>query len=195
MSRQPIDQLAKKRKPQGQEGVWEEIRRLKTFTKPDIHHNTDIPRKTITDYIKRMVAGGYVREIEREDEIKSYELIRDVGIHPPRVRPNGEPVVQGAGNANMWRTMRMMKLFTPKDIMAHSNTDTVTVSEATAKKYCSTLLAADYLRVMQKAKPGVRQATYKLIRNTGPLAPQIQRVKQVFDPNINEVTYSPGAVS
>lgn len=44
------------------------------------------------------------------------------------------------------------------------------------------------LRVVQKASPGHgRKAIYRLIRNTGPLPPQIQRVKHVFDPNTREV--------
>ncbi|PIE15909.1 MAG: hypothetical protein CSA68_04730 [Rhodobacterales bacterium] len=193
MTRKPVDQLNKEQKPQGQDGVWAEIRRLKIFTKREIHSCTDIPNKTITDYVKRLVAGGYVEEHASFAETGRYVLVRDVGVHPPRIRPNGQPVTQGKGTENMWRSMRMMKQFTPRDIALHSTTDTVSVTEDTAKSYCSMLLKAQYLRVIQKAVPGKRQATYKFVRNTGPLPPQIQRVKQVFDPNIREVTYYPGA--
>ncbi len=166
---------------------------MNIFTKREIHENTDIPNKTITDYVKRLVAGGYVEEHASFAETGRYVLVRDAGVHPPRIRPNGQPVQQGKGTENMWRSMRMMKQFTPRDLMAHSTTDTVSVAEDTAKRYCSMLLKAGYLRVIQKAVPRQRQATYKLLRNTGPLPPQIQRVKQVFDPNICEVTYYPGA--
>lgn len=194
MSRKPIDQLNNEPKPQGMDGIWAEIRRLNIFTKREIHDNTDIPNKTITDYVKRLMAGGYIEEHGSFEETGRYVLVRDAGVHPPRIRPNGQPVTQGKGTANMWRSMRMLGQFTPRDIVAHSNTDTVTVSDATAQSYCSMLLKARYLRVVQKAVPGKRQATYRFVRNTGPLPPQIQRVKQVFDPNIREVTYYPGAV-
>lgn len=193
MTRKPIDQLNKEPKLQGQDGVWAEIRRLNIFTTRDIHENTDIHNKTITDYVKRLMAGGYIEEHASFEETRRYVLVRDAGIHPPRIRPNGQPVTQGKGTENMWRSMRMLGQFTPRDIMVHSTTDTVSVTEATAKSYCSMLLKAQYLRVVQKAVPGKRQATYKFVRNTGPLPPQIQRVKQVFDPNIREVTYYPGA--
>ena len=43
-----------------------------------------------------------------------------------------------------------------------------------------------YLTCIQKANAH-RQATYRLTRDSGPLAPQIQRVKQVFDPNSKTV--------
>lgn len=192
MTRKPIDQLSKEPKPQGQDGVWAEIRRLNIFTKREIHERTEINNKTITDYVKRLLAGGYVEEHSSFETTGRYVLVRDAGIHPPRIRPNGQPVTQGRGTENMWRSMRMIGQFTPHDIAVHSNTDTVAVTEATAKAYCSMLLRAGYLRVVQKAIPRKRQATYKFIRNTGPLPPQIQRVKQVYDPNIRQVTYYPG---
>ena len=193
MSRKPVDQLSKSRKPQGQDGVWAEIRKRKTFIRSDIWDATGIPKKTVTDYINRLEAGGYVAWTGQREDAAVYTLMKDAGVHPPRIRPNGEPVQQGKGTENIWRSMRMLRQFTPRDIVAHSNTDTVTVSDATAQSYCSILLRAGYLRVLRKAQPGKHQATYKLIRNTGPLPPQIQRVKQVFDQNLGEVTYRPGA--
>lgn len=193
MTRKPIDQLSKEPKPQGQDGVWTEIRRLNIFTKREIHDNTDINNKTITDYVKRLMAGGYIEEHDSFEESGRYILVRDAGVHTPRIRPNGMPVQQGKGTENMWRTMRMLGQFTPRDLAVHSTTDSVSVTDQTAQTYCSMLLKAKYLRVLQKAVPGKHQATYKFVRNTGPKPPQIQRVKQVFDPNICEVTYYPGA--
>ncbi len=191
--RRRVDKRKKEPKPQGMEGIWAEIRRLNIFTPREIHRNTDIPRKTITDYVKRLLAGGYIEKHASFEETGRYVLVRDAGIHPPRIRPNGQPVTRDKGVENMWRSMRMLREFTPRDIMVHSTTDTVSVTEATVKSYCSMLLKAGYLRVIQKAVPGKRQPIYRFVRNTGPLPPQIQRVKQVYDPNIREVTYYPGA--
>ena len=41
--------------------------------------------------------------------------------------------------------------------------------------------------MVRKAVPGRSQAVYRLVRNTGPQPPMIQRVRQVFDPNTNTV--------
>lgn len=80
----------------------------------------------------------------------------------------------------------MMGTFSAADLAAHSTTADITVTENHAKVYCSRLLAAGYLRVVQKAAPPTRAAIYRLIRNTGPKPPQLQRVQQVFDPNTGQ---------
>ena len=61
--------------------------------------------------------------------------------------------------------------------------DLVEVSERTVKAYCTALRQAGFLKVVRKAQPPKRQASYQLINNTGPNPPMIQRTKQVFDPN------------
>ncbi|WP_039017321.1 hypothetical protein [Halocynthiibacter namhaensis] len=194
MSRKPVDQRNKANKPQGQDGVWLVIRRLKQFTVTNITDETGINRKTVTDYVKRLEAGKYLAKQDDFEVTKRFTLIRDGGVHAPRLKLDGKPVVQGTGNLNMWRTIRMVNQFNPRDLALQSSTDEVGVTEATARTYCTMLLKAGYLRVLQKAVPNKRQAIYKLIRNTGPLPPQIQRVKQVYDPNIKEVVYYPPVV-
>lgn len=194
MSRKPVDELSKNSKPQGQDGVWLVIRRLKQFTVTNITDETGFHRKTVHDYVKRLEAGKYLSKHDDYATTKRFSLIRDGGTHAPRLKPDGSPVVQGTGNLNMWRTIRMISSFNPQDLALQASTDEVGVKEETARSYCSLLLRAGYLRVIQKAVPGKRQAIYKLIRNTGPLPPQIQRVKQVYDPNLKEVVYySPAA--
>lgn len=196
MSRTPVDKLNQSSKPQGQDGIWAEIRRLNIFTVTEISKATDINRKTVSDYVKRLEAGRYLEKFGADfEQSKRYKLIRDGGIHPPRVKKDGTPVTMGQGITNLWRSMRGLSQFTPHDLALHSTTDSVLVAENTARTYCGMLLRANYLRVLEKAVPGKRQATYKLIRNTGPLPPQIQRVKQVYDLNLQEVTYYPGGRS
>ena len=193
MTRRPVDQLSEEPKPQGQDGIWVEVRRLNVFSVTDIVKATDINRKTVSDYIRRLEAGKYVEKHTSFEETNRYALLRDGGIHAPRLKKDGAPVTMGGGTMNMWRSMRMLGQFTPRDLAMHSTTSSVSVNDDTAKSYCSMLLKAKYLRVLRKAVPGKHQATYKFIRNTGPLPPQIQRVKQVFDPNIRQVTYYPEA--
>jgi hypothetical protein len=87
---------------------------------------------------------------------------------------------------NMWTAMRQLKSFTPRDLAAHATTaDTETTVDA-AQDYCRALLGAGYLSVARKAVPGKVPAIYRLIRNTGPHAPRVARVRAVVDANTDQ---------
>jgi hypothetical protein len=168
----------------GRDKIWTTIRKADiVFTISGLAVASGADRKTVSDYLRCLVPGGIVQAVENG----GFTLIRDVGIHAPRLNREGKPVTQGAGTENMWRSMRMLAQFSAQDIAVHSTTDTVSVSEATAKSYALMLLHCGYLRVVAQAVPGKRAATYRLIRNSGPKPPQIQRVKRVFDPNTGKV--------
>ncbi|MGD9862566.1 MAG: hypothetical protein AB7S99_05070 [Pseudodonghicola sp.] len=149
----------------------------------------EVHRKTGADYLGCLVAGGYAER--GDDEVlgcAKWRLIKDGGHHAPRLRKDGSTVTQGAGLANIWRSMRMLRKFSTVDVALHSSTPATQVTESTVKSYCSMLLATGYLRVLQKADPVKgRKAIYQLVRNTGPKPPMIQRVKQVYDPNTGTV--------
>lgn len=189
MSRRPADKMQRSSSMgHGQQAIWEAIRaHPESFTITELWGVIDMHRQSIKNYVHRLVKGGYVAQQDDFATSYAYRLVRDAGQHAPRVTPDGKDVIQGSANQNMWRAMRSLSQFSPLDIQAHANTEAIQVSLKTAKGYCAALLKAGYLRVMRKAEMGQRQAVYKLIRNTGPKAPQIQRVKQVFDPNLGQV--------
>lgn len=173
--------------------VWEALRKaLAPISRADLHHRTGVAPSTVGNYLKALVAGGVV-EKEDLDGGPFYRLVRDTGHHAPRLKADGSPVKSGHASANLWRSMRMMKQFAALELAAHSCTPDVEVTENMAKVYCSKLLAAGYLRVIRKAAPPKRAAIYRLIRDTGPKSPQIQRVQQVFDPNTRQVHAAGGA--
>lgn len=169
----------------GRQEIWQEIRKSPDrFTLTGLVDATGANRKTIADYLRCLVPGGVIAAIDDQ----AFRLVDDRGYHAPRLNRAGKPVTQGAGTENMWRSMRGLAEFTVRDLVAHSCTPDVQVTELTAKSYCSMLLRTGYLRVIQKASPiHGRQAIYRLIRNSGPKPPQIQRVKQVYDPNTGQV--------
>ncbi len=174
----------------GRQEIWQAIRLGRSFfTVNSLMDASGANRKTIEDYLRCLIPGGVIGQ--KGDS--GYELIEDRGHHAPRLNRDGRPVTQGAGVENMWRSMRMLGQFDARDIAAHSTTHSVSVSDATAKSYISMLLRTGYLRVVSKAVPGRRAAVYRLIRNSGPRPPQIQRVKQVWDPNTRQVHSPKGA--
>lgn len=169
----------------GRQEIWESIRATPDrFTAQELTASTGANRKTVIDYLRCLTPGGVIEATDGD----AFRLIDDRGHHAPRLNRAGKPVTQGAGVENMWRSMRGLAEFTPRDLAVHSTTPDVSVTEWTAKSYCSMLLRTGFLRVIQKASPfHGRQAVYRLIRNTGPKPPQIQRVKQVYDPNTRQV--------
>lgn len=192
--RRAVDKMAAGGIANPRQAVWDAIRQMAgddlsgTLALAQIIAKTGVLRKTVKDYLLSLVAAGYLTSVG--DEV--WKLTRDGGAHAPRVRRDGKAVTQGSGTVNIWRSMRMLPNFSVASLAAHSTTETVKVSETTAKAYCTMLLATGYLRVVQKASPvSGKKAIYRLIRDDGPRPPMIQRVKQVFDPNTGK-TYQKG---
>lgn len=195
--RRAVDQMAAGGIANPRQTVWEAARKLagedlkRDISLAAIVAKTGVLRKTTKDYILSLVAAGY---LVATPETEVWRFARDGGAHAPRVRRDGSPVTQGAATTNIWRSMRMLVKFSARDLAAHSNTETVKVTEATAQAYCVMLLATGFLKVVQKAAPVEgRRAIYRLIRDDGPWPPMIQRVKQVYDPNTGKIYQKGGA--
>jgi hypothetical protein len=94
-----------------------------------------------------------------------------------------------AAEALMWGAVRGLVTFTARDVAVHIPEDRVRVTEDEVRRYVGVLLKAGYLRVIRKAVPGKRLATYRLIKNTGPLPPVERRTVIVQDPNLKATVY------
>jgi len=183
MVRRPIDQANP-----GRDAIWAAIRSQgeRTFSAPDLVALTRANNKTVRDYCKGLTAAGYLaQQPEEPGQPFFWRLVRDIGQEAPRVRADGTPVTQGNVTEQLWRGMSILKEFSYPDLI---ETASISIPVETAKSYCRMLLATGYLRVLRRADPSKAQvARYRLIRNNGPKPPQIQRVKQVYDPNSREV--------
>lgn len=186
----------------GYEAVWVAIRELREFTLTDLI--THIGKKscwsvndnTVSDYVYRLKNGGYLSVSQRTPRSNgicqyTYQLVRDIGIHAPRLRRDGTESTQGLGRTQMWRSMKMLKTFDARDLSITSSNETTAVSEGEAKSYIQHLAHAGYLALVQAANThgGLARYTLKPSRNSGPRAPQIQRVKRVYDPNWQRVVW------
>lgn len=186
MSRKPIDQ---QQPSECRQAVWEWIRAWHgSFTTNDILMTVRLDASTVADYLTGLVNAPEqyltARKSPSRGVLTQYVLNNDTGHEAPRVRKDGTPVTQGQGQQHMWNAMRILKTFTAADLAFNSTTDDVTVSPSTAASYCKALSKAGYL----VEKPGGR---YMLItaRWSGPQPPQIQRTKQVYDPNLHKVVW------
>lgn len=184
--------------------VWAAIRTLKQFTLTDIWCKARVHQATSKPFVDGLVRAGYVRELGSVNFIAKsavvavdemlYELARDAGVIAPRVRRDGSAVTQGLGREQLWRTARILKEFDARELALAASTDRVRVAHSEANHYCSYLQRAGYFAIARASKPGTA-ARYRFVpaRYTGPRAPMIQRVRQVYDPNLGEVTWAQDA--
>ena len=191
MSRKPVNKL---RTDESRDAIWALIREVKDeFTVRSIQQETHLGRDTVNTYLTGLVNAGYLKITHANGGFTPtlYLLIKDVGVDAPRVRKDGSEVIQGQGRLQMWNTIRVLRDFSSRDLAFNASTDLCKVTESDAKHYVYYLHAAGYLVQSFASSPGV-QARYNLIANkwSGPKPPQIQRVRQVYDPNTKLVAWS-----
>lgn len=196
--RKPVHLTANAKRPEGRQVMWEAIRALRTFTMADLEIKTHLKESALRSYVEALTKGGYLecqRPTQRVNGCfpkTTWQLLRDVGIEAPRVRKDGSPVTQGLGREQLWRTMRIIKDFNHHELAIQASTELQTVAPKEAAYYCQYLARAGYLVVTQESGPN-HAARYRLLpsRYTGPRAPQIQRIHQVWDANREEVVWRP----
>ena len=189
MSRKPVNEVTRL---QTREAIWDAIRAAQgPFTVRQIQQETRCTIGQTSEYIKGLTAAGILElsgEVNGKGFIKKtrlYVLAQDRGVEAPRVRRDGTEVTQGRGREQMWETMRSFGTFTAADIHIFASTDDHSVAPSEAKTYCQFLCRAGYLKQLENG-------CYLLIRRTGPKPPMIQRIKQVYDPNLNQVVWNEG---
>lgn len=156
--------------------AWTKACAMETFSYHELAAAVTMSVERLRIVVQRWVREGTAEFVHRGWKGRSYFRV---------VRRDQIDLV-GTATANIWRTMRVMKSFTTLDLSAHATTPDVTVTEQTACEYCDALAAAGYLRLERPAKPPVREAIYRLIRNTGPIPPKPQQVIAVHDGNLGE---------
>jgi len=195
MSRKPVDQ---QQPTECRQAIWDQIRAQNgaVFTLGDIAMHVHLDESSIQEYLQGLTAAGYL--LAKKEPlgkgsltIVHYCLARNVGYMAPRVRKNGSVVTMGRGRQQMWRVLPVLKTFTVVDLAYNASTPEHTVPETEAKDYIGHLHRAGYLIPAAPAKAGKRQL-WKLKPGmwTGPYPPQVQRTKQVYDPNLQRVVWS-----
>lgn len=181
--------------------VWLAIRKFKDdFTLLQVAKEGAMKEGSARTYLSGLRKAGFI-EIAYEEQVDGkgvkrihYKLVRDVGYNAPTIDRDGIETKPAQINKAMWNTLRILKkAINAEELAALSSNDEVSISVATANVYLQLLNSAGYLAVIEKHQNIAGKKTkYRLIEhmNTGPMPPQIQRAKQVFDPNTNTVMYS-----
>ena len=98
----------------------------------------------------------------------------------PRVRQDGT-ILPDSGRHRMWNAMRVLKAFTVAELVNTASLPQAPIAESEARHYCLWLERGGYIICTG--------GTYSFIsaKYTGAKAPQILRVKALFDPNLGAV--------
>lgn len=191
MARKPAHILAKAGHHSPRQMIWQTIPRYGEFTVSGIVAVLDgkVSTNQVQEYLRALVNGGF---LNARRPVKSflpyiYTLINDVGVDAPKIRKDGSEVTQGKGRQTMYSAMRILVEFSIKDLLIQGEVAGLKIAKAEAQHYCRYLEKAGYIIPLTGGKPQrwlYNQASYK-----GHAAPLIQRVRQVFDPNINQVVW------
>lgn len=169
----------------GRTELWRALRQLKSATAESIKVTARAHWRTANEYLDLLHKAGYVSvenaSAPRREQVIT--LIRDVGMEAPRLRRDGSESPTPATD-RLWRAIKMLGWFTAVDLAAAAEADL-----AHAKDYLKHLSRAGYLAVEGGPPKGAR---YRLnaSRNTGPLPPQIQRTKTLYDPNLKQIVWA-----
>lgn len=175
--------------------VWEKIRELRAFNLDDLVKALPgtIHRDTTRSYVKALVAGGYLfHQPNHPYEYVDYKLTKDNGVEAPRLRKDGSEVTQGREQENLWRTLRTVNHpVNHRELAGLASTAAHPVAASFARDYLVNLYKAGYVsRSEVKAFKGSCTYSLKPNMNTGPRPPMIQRIKQIYDPNLGKVVWT-----
>lgn len=169
--------------PTDREKMWAAMRQEKTFTQSKIVHLAACSKSKVQEYLKGLMAAGFV--VKQGDSAKlftraMYDLVKDTGVDAPRVRQDGT-LLPASGRTRMWNAMRVLGVFSVDELVNAAGLPEAPVAEAEAAYYCRWLAQGGYLTQHGDGWQFIRA------KFTGAKAPQILRVKALFDPNLGVV--------
>lgn len=174
--------------------IWEALRERRDGASVyGLARAAEVNDDTVLSYLRCLIAGGYVLKNGRTYQDATYTLQKDVGAEAPKLNADGSPNTQGQGVEAMWRSLRILGELDAAALAISAGAGGVAVSVTTAKSYLAWLHKAGYVMQIggsfRGGKGGLNRYRLSPQHNTGPRPPMIQRIGQVFDPNLGEVVY------
>lgn len=157
-----------------------------SFTYDDLLEVADLSIYKRQSFVSHLMAVGRVIQIEHIGRRKAFTVLTRQRWR--RLRAEQRKSAPGL----MWTAMRRQKVFGPAEILSFIEASSPLTKIKEVKRYCSDLQVAGYLKVEKKARADGRMATYRLVRDTGPLPPVIRSLRCVVDGNTDKVAYVAG---
>lgn len=179
--------------------TWIRAHRERSWATLELANELNLNRHTVREYVVALCRGGFLTATDEAGHgvivHHRYQFSRDNGVHAPRLNRDGQEVQQGRGTEAMWGTMRRAdRDWDYRELAGLASTAAHPVSVQTAKSYVITLALAGYLveSVPAKVGKGARPTRYRLHPKHAkkPLAPMMQRIGAVYDPNEGRVVWT-----
>ena len=169
------------------EKLWAAMRELHTFSVSDLAHAAGVDRHAyrMDDYLGSLVRAGILgKDKPARFAAVTYTLLRDMGVEAPRVRKDGSMLPYTAQD-RMWRAMKVLRTFSVQDLVVYASLPDESIAPSAAAAYCQWLARGKYLVGM--ARSGNDVVRYRFVYDSGAKAPQILRVKQLYDCNLGKI--------
>lgn len=157
-----------------------------TFTHLDLKTEVDVSEYRRTNLVGRLLNAKLIFEVGRKDNRKVFSAFDRAAAVKLSEKKRKTPL------GSMWAAMRSMRTFTPDEVLAVCAADWPELTRQEVQTYCSKITKAEYLKVIQKARPNTRPAKYRLINDSGPLPPRVRVLECVIDGNTDMATYVAG---
>jgi hypothetical protein len=194
--RQPVH-LEMKGTKDNRQLIWEAVRaQNRPFTAQHIAWAADLALETTRYCLQGLRRAGYIEQAGEKatrGREQLLHLVKDCGVEAPAITRLGKPRTAGLGTEAMWRSLRILGEVSADELAAQASVSAKT-TQKTAYDYLLWLHRAGYVIEVAPATTGPKghKARYRLApdKYTGPRAPMIQGLGQLFDPNLAEVVYS-----
>lgn len=174
-------------RPNRRQQIWDMIRTFKTpFNSKDLQLHLEWKKPQIDfQYLNQLVVHGFLEQVKQKP--KHWQLSKDNGVEAPRISDSGELLIDGGVNENLWRAMRISKVFTIDELVRLASTSRRTVARSNVVFYVRLLKNAGY--IASRGRMPDKKERLTLIRDTEPKPPQVLRIKEIYDPNLHEIMY------
>jgi hypothetical protein len=172
--------------PATHDGLWALIRWFGSNADCDTVPLSDLVA-AVRETIDATDVRAYCRMLERAGVLSPVLSVPDKPrfrvdlshIETPRLRTDGSLQPGPQRHAVMWRSIKMLGLFTAENLAVAASLPDLAITPAQAARYADDLTAGGYLisqsLKLYRLKPGM---------NTGPAAPRVLRARFIWDANL-----------
>lgn len=171
--------------------IWSAMRCLREFEIPQLIVKLGLADRTVYDYVQLLLKAGYISQLTEYDpqgergNCARYRLDSDTGLYPPRrvqgdLRdPNIHPQYREK-RERLWQAIRQLRICDSAQLATLTQQNQGAIS-----RYLKFLADHNYLGVQSGNASGKAGSwiAYRLVNDTGPLAPMKRRDDSLYDPN------------
>lgn len=179
------------------ERMWAAALQFSEFSVAEWRSATSLPipgHATAASYLRVLLKNGLVvvaspGKLARDPNAREPRRYRvaEVRTVAPRVAADGRAITMGDVASAAWRAMQVLRVFDAAELQAAASLPGTgdapgfSMSASTCRYYIARLRNAGYLQAMP-----AKRGRYRLVRNTGALAPALMCRSGVLDRNTGE---------